>query len=75
MVQWVKDGSIHNFTELIQELEVRFMTGNRVPQLVDALLSMKLGAEETLRSYTSRYWELHNEIGGVMKKSQQAPLG
>lgn len=55
MVQWVKDGSIHNFVELIQELEVRFMTGNRVPQLVDALLSMKMGAKETLRSYTSRY--------------------
>ena len=24
---------------------------------------MKIGAEETLRSYSSRYWELYNEIG------------
>ena len=24
---------------------------------------MKMGAEETLRSYSSRYWELYNEIG------------
>jgi len=39
------------------------MTCSRVPQLVDALLSMKMGAGETLRSYTSRYWELYNENG------------
>ena len=38
------------------------MTCNQVPQLVDALLSMKMGAEETLHSYTSWYWELYNEI-------------
>ena len=37
------------------------MTYNRVPQPVDALLSMKMGVRETFRSYTSRYWELYNE--------------
>ena len=40
------------------------MTCNRVPQPEDALLSMKMRAGETLRSYASRYWELYNEIGG-----------
>ena len=40
------------------------MTCSRVPQLVDALLSMKMRAGETLRSYASRYWELYHEIGG-----------
>ena len=40
------------------------MTCSRVPQPVDALLSMKMRAGETLRSYASRYWELYNEIGG-----------
>ena len=30
---------------------------------MDALLSMKIGARETLRSYGNRYWELYNEIG------------
>ena len=38
------------------------MTCSRVPQPVDAILSMKMGAGETLRSYTSKYWELYNEI-------------
>ena len=35
-----------------------------MPQLVDALLSIKMGFGETLRSYAIWYWELYNEIGG-----------
>ena len=34
-----------------------------MPQLVDVLLSMKMKVRETLHSYSSRYWELYNEIG------------
>ena len=33
-----------------------------------ALLSMKMGAGETLRSYISRYWELYNKINGGNEK-------
>ena len=51
----LRKGSIHNFGELIQEFEARFMTCSQVPQLVDALLSMKIGAGETLRSYANSY--------------------
>ena len=35
---------------------------------MDALLSMKMGAGETLYSYASRYQELYNEIGGGNEK-------
>ena len=35
---------------------------------MDALLSMKMGAGETLHSYTRQYWELYNEIGGGNEK-------
>ena len=59
----LRKGSIHSFNELIQEFGVQFMTCSRVPQSMDALLSMKMGAMETLHSYTSRYWKLYNEIG------------
>ena len=59
----LRKDSIHSFAELIQEFEVRFMTCSQVLLLVDALLSIKMGAGETLRSYTSRYWELYNKIG------------
>ena len=57
-------GSIRNFAELIQEFGARFVTCSQVPQSVDALLSIKIGVSETLRSYASWYWELYNEIGG-----------
>ena len=39
-----------------------------MPQLVDALLSMKMSVGKTLHSYASRYWELYNEIGGGNEK-------
>ena len=51
----LQKGSIRSFSELIQEFSVRFVTCSRVPQSVDALLSMKMRAGETLHSYTSRY--------------------
>ena len=60
----LRKGLIHSFAELIQEFGVQFITCNRVLQLVDALLSMKMGAGKTLRSYISWYWELYNEISG-----------
>lgn len=61
-------GSIHSFGELVQEFGVRFMTCSCVPQPMDALLFMKIGARETLWSYASRYWELYKEIGGGNEK-------
>ncbi|XP_075655044.1 uncharacterized protein LOC142625239 [Castanea sativa] len=64
----LKKGSIHSFSKLIQEFGLRFMTCSQVPQPVDVLLSMKMGAGETLRNYASRYWELYNEIGGGNEK-------
>ena len=59
----LRKGSIHSFAELIQEFGARFVTCSRVPQPVDALLSIKMKVGETLRSYVSQYWELYNEIG------------
>ncbi|XP_075665907.1 uncharacterized protein LOC142635669 [Castanea sativa] len=64
----LKKGSVHSFAELIQEFGVRFMTCSRVLQPVDSLLSMKMGAGETLHNYANRYWELYNEIGGGNEK-------
>ncbi|XP_023922707.2 uncharacterized protein LOC112034148 [Quercus suber] len=64
----LRKGSIHSFSELIQEFGSRFVTCSREQQPVDALLSMKMRAGETLRDYASRYWELYNEIGGGNEK-------
>ena len=51
----LRKSSIHNFAELIQEFDVRFVTCSWVPQPVDALLSMKMNVGETLHSYASWY--------------------
>ncbi|XP_075659044.1 uncharacterized protein LOC142628900 [Castanea sativa] len=64
----LRKGLIRSFAKLIQEFGVRFITSSRVPQPVDALLSMQMESGETLRNYTSRYWELCNEIGGGNEK-------
>ncbi|XP_075636606.1 uncharacterized protein LOC142608823 [Castanea sativa] len=58
----LKKGSIHSFLKLIQEFGIQFMTYSQVLQPVDVLLSMKMGAGETLRNYSNWYWELYNEI-------------
>ena len=39
----LRKGSIRSFTELIQEIGAQFVTCSRVPQPVDALLSIKMG--------------------------------
>ena len=64
----LRKGSIRSFAELIQEFGARFVTCSRVPQPVDALLSIKIGVGETLRSYASHYLELYNEIDGGNEK-------
>lgn len=64
----LRKGSVHNFGVLIHEFIVWFMTCSWVPQLMNALLSIKMGAGETLPSYANRYWELYNEIGGGNEK-------
>ena len=64
----LRKGSIHSFAKLIQEFGTRFVTCSRVPQPVDALLSIKMRVGETLQSYANRYWELYNEIDGGNEK-------
>ena len=39
----LRKGSIRSFAELIQEFGAWFVTCSQVPQLVDALLSIKMG--------------------------------
>ena len=47
----------------MQAFGARFIMCSKVPQPIDALLSMRMSNGETPRSYANRYWELYNEIG------------
>ena len=40
------------------------MTCSRVPRPLDSLLSMTMREGVTLKTYSDRYWEMFNEIGG-----------
>nr|XP_023879133.1 uncharacterized protein LOC111991586 [Quercus suber] len=56
--------SIDSFKELTQVFGSRFITCNRVPRPLDSLLSLSMRERETLKTYSDRYWEMFNEIGG-----------
>ena len=60
----LRGGSISSFKELIKAFGSRFVTCSRVPRPLDSLLSMAMREEETLKTYSDRYWETFNEIDG-----------
>ena len=60
----LRANSIDSFKELIWAFDSRFITCTRVPQPIDSLLSLSMWEEETLKTYSDRYWEIFNEIDG-----------
>ena len=60
----LEEGSIWSFEELTRAFSVRFITCNRVPKLVNSLLSTAMREGETLKTYLDRYWEMNNEVDG-----------
>ena len=57
-------GFIGSFEELTLAFGSHFITCSRVPRPLDSLLSMSIQEGETLKTYSDRYWEMFNEIGG-----------
>ena len=71
-----RKGSIHSFTELIQEFGARFVTCSRVPQPVDALLSIKMGSVRpfavmlvSIRSFTTKLVVVMRELQRALLES------
>ena len=60
----LRKNSISSFKKLTKSFCSRFITCSRVPQLLDSLLSMSMREEESVKTYTERYWEMFNEIDG-----------
>ena len=42
----------------------RFITKSRKTKEMDALLTMKLQDNETIKDYSTRFWETYNDIDG-----------
>ena len=60
----LRKNSISSFKKLTQSFCSRFITCSRVPQDLDALLSMTMREGESVKAYAERYWEMFNEIDG-----------
>ena len=52
------------YKQLTQAFGSRFVTNNKAPQPLSALLSLSIRDGETLKTYSSRYWEMYNEMDG-----------
>ena len=66
-IRWfdgLRAGFINSFKELTRVFGACFVTCSRVPQPSYSLLSMTMWEEETLKTYSDRYWEMFNEIDG-----------
>jgi hypothetical protein len=61
---YLQHSSIHSWDELAEAFVSRFITNNRKPKEFNSLLSMRMKDSESLKSYSSRYWEVYNEVDG-----------
>ena len=55
---------IHSWDELAEAFVSRFITNSRKPKEFDSLLFMRMKDSESLKSYSSRYWKVYNEVDG-----------
>ena len=55
---------VDSYRQLTQAFGSRFVTNNRAPQPLSALLSLSMRDRETLKTYSGRYWEMYNEMDG-----------
>jgi hypothetical protein len=48
----------------------RFITNSRKRKEMDALLTMKLEDNETIKDYSTRFWETYNDIEGCSEEME-----
>ena len=61
LIDW-SNQSIHSWRELSVAFTTRFITNSRKPKEVDSLMALIMKPGESLKSYSTRYWETYNEI-------------
>ena len=66
-IRWfngLKANPINSYRQLTQAFGSCFVTNSRALQPLSALLSLSMRDGETLKAYSSRYWEMYNEMDG-----------
>ena len=64
----LKHSSIHSWDEMAEAFVSQFITNSRKSKEFDSFLSMIMKDSESLKSYSSRYWEVYNEMDGCMEE-------
>ena len=59
---------IHSWDELAEAFVSRFITNSKKPNEFDSLMSMRMKDSESLKSYSSRYLEVYNEVDGCTEE-------
>ena len=54
--------TIYSWDQLAEAFVARFITNSRKRKEMGALLTMKLEANETMKDYSTRFWETYNDI-------------
>jgi hypothetical protein len=57
-------GTIASWDQMAEAFVGRFITNSRRPKGMDALMTMKLGHNESIKNYAARYSETYNDIEG-----------
>ncbi|XP_065627901.1 uncharacterized protein LOC136066862 [Quercus suber] len=60
----LRTNSVDSYRQLTQAFGSRFVTNNRPPRPMNALLSLTMRDDETLKAYSDKYWEIYNELDG-----------
>ena len=58
----LEHGSIRSWKEMYEIFTARFIANTRKPKEIDSLLALTMKIGETLKSYSTRYWEVYNDI-------------
>jgi hypothetical protein len=58
----LEHGSIRSWKEMSKIFTARFIMNTRKPKEIDSLLALTMRVGETLKSYSTRYWEVYNDI-------------
>ena len=67
VMRWFNDlkaNSVDSYRQLTQAFGSHFVTNSKAPRPLNALLSLSMCDEETLKAYSGKYWEIYNEMDG-----------
>jgi hypothetical protein len=67
MLRWfnqLEQGTVGSWSQMAEAFVGRFITNSRRPKVMDTLMMMKLGDNESIKDYSARFWEPYNNIDG-----------